>query len=219
MNFIQYITMILLSLTPSYGDSESWTERTARMEIIASAIDDAASRATCVDKYLTLDCKKAWPLDKKSLALLLVTKGYWESAYAKNVHEGKCHRNECDSYTANGRVIHKARSPWQIQKTGLVTKDEYAQMNSSTLEATTMSANVATRHLVLGWNSCKTIRGAMAIYGGAKSCNWKGVIPREAFYKSLMTKNEGQIFSIADAQKIKLESRLEKSFPVKKSNK
>lgn len=207
--------MILLSLEPSYGDNESWQDRSARMEIVATAIDDASSRATCSDKYDTSDCKKIWPRDKKSLALLLVTKGFWESKFAKNVHEGKCRKYECDSFTVNGNLRHRARSPWQIQKTGLVTDAEYAKMNESNLESTTMSANVASRYLSNGMKVCNTIQGTIAIYGGVSSCTWQGAAPREAFYRSLTAMSNEQIFAAADAKKIKLESRKGKTFVAK----
>jgi hypothetical protein len=207
MNFIKYITMILLSLEPSYSDKETWDQRTARMELIATAIDDAASKATCSDKYDVPKCEKTWSQDKKSLALLLVTKGYWESKFAKNVHEGKCRVYECDAYRVNGTTRHRARSLWQIQKTGLETREEYAQMSSSSLEATTMAANVAVRHLVLGMNTCKTIPGTIAVYGGAKSCYWKGAAPREAFYRRINAMSEDQIFAAADARKVKHQSK------------
>lgn len=208
MNFVNYITAILLSLEPSYSDKESWADRTARMEIIAEAIDDASSRATCEEKYNTPDCKKTWTKGRRSLALLLVTKGFWESRFAKNVHEGKCRAYECDSYTSQGHVFHRARSPWQIQRTGLVAKEEYDKMNTSTRESTTMSANVAARYLVMGMNSCQTIPGAMAIYGGAKSCVWDGVKPRVQFYNMLDKMQEVDIQKKIGGQKLKLETRL-----------
>lgn len=204
--------MILLSLEPSYSDKETWEERSARMELIATAIDDASSRATCADKYDMPDCEKTWIKDKKTLGLLLVTKGFWESKFAQNVHDGKCRVYECDAYKVNGKVRHKARSIWQIQKTGLVNKDEYAKMGSSSLESTTISANVAVRHLTLGMNKCKTISGTIAVYGGAKSCFWTGAAPREAFYKKISAMSDEQIFAAADARKVKRQKKLDVAF-------
>ncbi len=212
MNFVNYIVAILLSLEPSHYDRETWQERTARMEIIANAISDASSRATCEEKYNTPYCKKTWVNGRRNLALLLVTKGYWESKFAKNVHEGKCHPTECDAYITNGNRYHRARSPWQIQKTNLVSKDEYSMMNSSTQEATTMSTNVAVRHLVLGMNMCKTISGTMAIYGGAKSCTWSGIAPRVQFYTNLLNvRSENNFQKLILERKLKLEARLASS--------
>ena len=208
MNFVNYIVTILLSLEPSYSDKETWADRTARMEIIAEAIEDASTKATCEEKYNTPDCKKTWTRGRRSLALLLITKGFWESKFAKNVHEGRCRTYECDSYTVNGNTHHRARSPWQIQRTGLVAKEEYDKMNSSTRESTTMSANVAARYLVMGMNSCKTIPGTMAIYGGAGTCTWDGVKPRVDFYNLLDKMQETDIQKRTQNQKLKLESRL-----------
>lgn len=211
MNLINYITTILLSLQPSYGDGESWEQRAERMGVIAQAIDDAASQATCTGKYETSNCEKTWSQDKKSLVLLLVTKGYWESKFAKNVHEGKCRKYECDAHTINGNLIHRARSPWQVQRTSLVTKDEYSIMNSSSLESTTMSAIVATRYLSLGMKKCKTIRGAISFYSGSKTCNWVGAKEREQFFNSLQSKKSNQLEEDVKKQKILLTKRLEKN--------
>jgi len=200
--------MILLSLEPAYTDKETWQERTARMQIIAESIVDASSKATCEEKYDVPDCKKKWIKNRQSLVLLLITKGYWESKFAKNVHEGKCRYNECDAYTINGNRLYRARSPWQIQKTGLVSKEEYIEMNNSTLESTRMSANVAARHLILGMNTCKTILGTMSIYGGVNSCSWDGVKPRVEFYNRLSAKTEEDFRKLANERKLKLELRL-----------
>jgi len=220
MNFIKYITAILLSLEPAYySDNETWDERSARMEVIATAIDDASSKATCADKYDTSDCSATWPNSKKSLALLLVTQGYWESKFAKNVHDGKCRSYECDAHVTNGNILHRARSPWQIQRTGLVTKEEYQKMNSSSQEGTTMSANVATRYLALGMKSCKTTLGAISIYGGVKMCNWSGARPRDAFYKKLSNTAEDQFFAAADAKKVKYKVKTDVEFANDKSKK
>jgi hypothetical protein len=203
MSFIAYITTILLGLQPAYGDNETWQERSERMTIVAHAIDDASSKATCSDKYDVKDCAPTWPQDKRSLAILLITKGYWESKFAKNVHEGKCRPYECDAVkNAKGQTVsHRARSPWQIQRTGLVTKEEYTNMASSSLESTTISANVAVRHLSIGMRKCNTILGAMSVYGGVQSCSWKGVKPREAFYKDLIKKSPEELVAAEQKQK------------------
>lgn len=205
---MNYILTVLLSLEPAYTDKETWDERVERMTIVASAIVEASSKATCQDNYDVVDCKKTWPGSKKSLALLLVTNGYWESKFAKNVHEGKCKSYECDAHEVNGNVYHRARSPWQIQKTGLVTKQDYDKMNSSTLESTTISAMVATKHLSIGMNSCKTIIGAMSIYGGVKSCKWEGVKNRAEFYKKLDQKSDEQLEKSVEKRKKNLQDKL-----------
>jgi len=208
MNLIQFITVVLLSMGPSYGDREPWDLRTQRMEIVAKAIDDASAQATCSDAYAVETCKRSWPGSKRELALLLVTKGYWESRFAKNVHEGKCRPYECDAATINGNIIHRARSPWQIQRTGLVSKEEYAKMKSASLESTTMAAVVATRHLAVGMAKCRTIPGAISIYGGAGNCNWKGSAGRYKFFKDISARSEADFAKRVDQQRERLEARL-----------
>lgn len=204
MTFIKYITAILLSLQPNLSDKETWEERSSRMEIIAHAIDDASSKATCSENYNLEDCEKTWPGDKKQIALLLITQGYFESKFAKNVHERKCKPYECDSYRKNGHVIHRARSLWQIQKTNLVSRDEYNKMKFFSKESTTLSANVAVRYLLTGMKSCKTVRGALAIYTGVKVCTWSGVAKREKFYNHLVSIDDESILENVKIQKEKL---------------
>lgn len=208
MNFIQYLIMVLLSLQPAYADKENWKERSGRLEIVAKAIDDASSKATCMDAYDITGCERKWQSSKKALALLLVTKGFWESKFAKHIHENKCRPYECDAYQAQGGLIHKARSMWQIQKTSLVSPEEYEKMKASTQVATNLSADVATRYLAIGMNQCRTIKGAISIYGGVDSCNWKGAEGRYTFFNTLMGKSEAQFTSELARQKLKLENRL-----------
>ena len=208
MNFIEFLTMVLLSMQPAYSDKEEWRERAVRMEIVAKSIDDAAARATCAGDYEGEGCKRAWPGTKRSLAMLLVTKGYWESRFAKNVHDGMCRVYECDAAVVRGVAVHRARSPWQIQKTGLVTREEYAQMKSGSLESTTMAAVVATRHLSLGFAKCHTISGAIAIYGGAGYCEWPGAVGRYAFFNEISARSEGEFVKLVGRQRESLELRL-----------
>lgn len=209
MNFIQYITLMLLSLEPSYGDKESWEARTERMTVIAKAVDDAASKATCSDSYAIPSCEKKWAGSKKELATLLITKGYWESRFAKHVHEGKCRNKECDAIVVQGKIHHLARSPWQIQRVpSLVSTDEYKKMNYSTVEGTTVSANVATRYLITGFNSCHTIKGAISMYGGAGCKNNSWATPRYNFFTKLLSKSEETLSQEANKRKLVLEARL-----------
>lgn len=207
---------MLLSLEPSYGDKESWEVRTERMKVVAQAIDDASSKATCSEAYAVPTCEKKWAGSKKELAMLLVTKGYWESRFAKNVHEGKCRAKECDAIVVSGQVRHLARSPWQIQRVeSLVSADEYKLMNSSTVEATKMSANVATRYLSLGFNRCHNIKGTIAAYGGA-DCNWDGANERYKFFKFLSARTEKDLAQDAEKRKVALEARLARELKEKK---
>jgi hypothetical protein len=207
---------MILSLEPSYGDNEAWEARTERMKIVAHAIDDAANKATCSADYAIPSCEKKWAGSKKELAVLLVTKGYWESRFAKNVHEGKCRAQECDAIVVAGKIQHLARSPWQIQRApSLVSVEEYKQMNSATIEGTKVSANVATRYLSMGLNTCHNIKGAISMYGGA-GCNWEGSAGRYSFFNTLMAKSEKDFEQEANKRKSALEARLDRETKAQK---
>lgn len=214
IQLIQYLTSLLLSLQPSYGDAETWDQRKARMERVAEAIEDAASKATCSGENETKDCVKIWAGDKKELAVLLVVQGSHESGFAKHVHEGRCRDYECDAEkNDNGKTVgHRARSPWQLHKTGLVTHEEYSKMKSSDIEGTKLSAHVAIRYLALGMKQCGTVSGALSIYAGVKGCNWSGSKIRVAKLKDLLAKSEKQIQEEVAIWKIRHDLRPKISF-------
>ncbi len=210
---IDYILLLLLSVSPSYSDNETWEERNARMTIVATAIDQAASWATCTDKYVSTDekpCKVQWVGSKKDLAILLVTKGYWESRFAKNVHEGRCKKDECDPlHHKNGTVTHRARTSWQMQKTSFVRKDEWETFVGADQKATSTAASVAARILSAAHRRCQNgIYGALSGYAGNMGCAWSGVAGRFTFFKQLKAKTEAELKSSSETQKAKLESRL-----------
>jgi hypothetical protein len=185
MNTSSYILAVLMSLPPAAHDTESWEEREARMGTIASAIEDATARATCDVPYDTDDCKPRWTGDRKQLALLLVTKGFWESAFAQNVHEGRCRVFECDATKLrNGTIVHRARTPWQLQRTGYVKGDEWERMVGTNQEATRTAAWVATRIITASHNRCQTTIGTIASYANGR-CEWSGAPRRYAFFMHL----------------------------------
>jgi len=198
---IQYLLIILLGLPPAYTDNETWDERTERMEVVATAIDNAASKATCQDRYENKECVRTWTGSNKQLALLLITKGWWESKFAKNVHEGKCREFECDAIKVGGNVIHKARTPWQMQQTGFLRRGEWEGMVGSDLRSTAIAAIVAARILGSGLKRCKNIHGAMASYGGVKKCDWRGVDKRYNWFLRLSEKTDEAHAESADFRK------------------
>lgn len=205
MEFISYIFALLLSLPAAHSDAETWEEREARMMIVATAIDEATALATCTAQHAPTNdytCEPIWKGSKKDLAVLLITKGWWESKFAKNVHEGDCKSWECDpKKSADGSIVHRARSSWQVQKTGYVKKDEWKKMKGATLEATTIAANVATRALSASYNRCGTIMGSLSGYGGVLSCTWSGVSNRLVFWKKLMARSSEETQKLIEVQK------------------
>lgn len=200
MDLTQYILLILMSLPAAHRDTESWEERNGRMEVTARAIDAASSRATCTGKFESQDCERIWHGAKKDLALLLVTKGWWESRFAQNVHEGNCAPTECDATKVGNVVVHRARTAWQMQQTGLLTRREWNTMVGTTYKQTRTAAWVAARILSRGKKACHSRFGALSYYGRGR-CNWSGARPRIHFYRKLKSKTEEQLQKDRDRRK------------------
>jgi hypothetical protein len=208
MNFVEFLVTVLMSIQPWYGDQESWDDRQARMTLVAQGIDDASSRMTCSDAFKIPECKRKWPGSKKQLALLLVTKGWWESKFAKHVHEGNCGPNECDSVKhPDGTITWKARSPWQIQQMGWVRKGEWEKIDKADQQGTTVAANIAARALAAGYSYCGTIDGAIGTYGGA-GCNWPGATVHRIWFNKQFEKSEETFKTEMAARKKKFEEAL-----------
>lgn len=193
MNMAQYVLMVLLSLPASYYDKESFVERERRMEVVARSISDAAARATCTGRFEgRKECNRIWPGSVKDLALMLVTKAWWESRLAQNVHEGNCRKTECDATRVGGVIIHRARTIWQMQKTGLVEPREWGTMVGTDLRSTRTAAWVAARILSRGKRSCHSNFGTFSFYGRSR-CAWKGAKVRVLFFRKLKEKTPQQL--------------------------
>jgi len=161
------ILSMLLSLPPAYVDRDE-TDRGERMQTIAEAIAHVSDRATCTDPYDDPRCQPIWNGSELDLAALLVTKGWWESRFAKNVHEGKCGPEECDATRLrNGAIVHRARSPWQIQRTSY-SEALWDDMQGSGFEQTRNAAWVAARILSDGKHKCRSNFGALSWYAVQK---------------------------------------------------
>jgi hypothetical protein len=206
---LKEILAVLMSLPPSYKDHESWAEREVRMTTIAVAIDDSGSRATCTGEYATSSCRRMWNGSKRDLVYLLLERGNNESHFALRIHEGNCDSNECDSYRHHGVVYFRAHSPWQIHQQGPVSKEEWDGMLGTDLESTKIAAWAATKILSYGFNSCKSIIGAIGIYAG-KGCYWQGATERYVSWQTLRNKSLAEFQSLADKRKSRALEREEK---------
>lgn len=193
MDMTATIAAILLSLTPFYKDArtEEPDERSARMLVVAQAINDAANRAACTGAYATEECSKIWHRGPRQLAGLLITQGYWESRFALHVQQGRCGPTECDAEKLrDGRIVHRARSYWQIQATGLVPGSEWRTLNGTDLEATSRAAWAAAKVLSAAERRCgrraaNWAVGTVSGYAGGISCSWSGAGRRVAFFNRL----------------------------------
>lgn len=167
MKITGIILSMLLSLPPAYVDRDE-PDHDTRMQTIAEAIAHASDRATCSHAYDDSRCQPIWTGDETELAALLVTKGWWESRFAKNVHEGRCGPQECDATRLrNGTIVHRARSPWQVQRTSY-SESLWDDIEGSDFESTRNAAWVATKILSDGKQRCRSNFGALSWYAVQK---------------------------------------------------
>lgn len=186
-----------MSLTTSKQklDTETYQEREVRQHIIAQAIGHAAYRATCKGEYNTPDCS---PIsnDEMSHAAILITIGYWESRFAKHIHEDKCQSGwtkgtnkfkpgECDEKAIvdkQGNILNSiflARTMWQLHKDKNIA-EEWDKMSGTSIEATKNAAWAASKK----WAACPTasVKTTVMCYAGTLNPKWKGLMPRVNFY-------------------------------------
>lgn len=185
------ILTVLLALDPYYQDNESMEERSARMEVVARAIDRAAQHATC--EATEEACTPVWSGSKMELTALLVGLGYFESRFAKHVHEGRCGTYECDAIVyrdVHGRVLrvmHRARSSWQLQRTMLVQR-YWDHLEGTSDRSTTLAAWSAALVLASSRGRCKDLPGTISAYAGSRTCSWAGAPKRAKFVVQITSK-------------------------------
>jgi hypothetical protein len=182
----EMVLSLLLGL-PAHGlDAEDAAARQARLSTVARAIELASQRATCSGEFESPDCQSIWSGETEDLSLLLVTQAWWESRLARHIHEGRCRVFECDAFRSmrTGRIEHRARTLWQLQRTSLVV-DEWSKMVGADLESTYHAAWGATKVLARGYRACGTIAGSIGYYSGAGRCTWSKSPRRVATFEAL----------------------------------
>jgi len=183
MNLSSIVLAMVISLPPAYTDREE-TGREARMRTIAEAVTQATERACC--EGYGESCEPIWNGRPEDLAALIVTKGWWESRFALNVHEGKCKPYECDpAKSMRGHITHLARTPWQFQRTGF-SAPFWNDMVGTGLQPTRNAAWVAATILSRGYNACRSFEGALAWYAVGR-CNYSKAGNRHVTFRKLQT--------------------------------
>ena len=182
MELTTIVLSMLLSLRPAYIDQNE-VDRSARMAVLAYAIADVCYQATCKAPYVA-QCDPIWTGTDRELAAMLVTKGWWESRFASNVHAGKCKPDECDPKMYRGVLIHTARSPWQLQRTSYA-EALWDQLEGDSLEKTRNASWVAATILSEGRRRCRSDFGTLSWYG-IQRCSWHPAKRRYSTYLRLM---------------------------------
>jgi hypothetical protein len=166
MNLLTYALLMLHTLPPAYADIDE-PNRHERLETIAMACTQAVQLATCTGPYeQKKTCEIKWNYDQYDLLALIVTKGWWESRFALNVHQGNCRSYECDpiKMRTTGKIVHLARTPWQFQRTAY-SETYWDKMVGTDLESTRLAAYTAAIILSRGRDACKSEQGAIVWYG------------------------------------------------------
>lgn len=186
------VFLALLSLLPSKFDQETLPERAARMHIVDDAIITVVDELTCTNQ--PEDCVRKWHGTRKELAFMLVAQGDKESNFARNVHEGRCFKRQCDPYYVIERGIalvrHRSASPWQLQPNKIFTTEMWEASQHATPEATVIAARQAARKLIGGYAECKSLEGAISHYATGNSCQWKEAGKRVAYFYYLHNSSE-----------------------------
>lgn len=192
--------LILLSRTPHHLDTESWTERETRLASVSKNIVDAVDRATCHNgapdlRETGLPCQVLWPLSRKSLAVLLVVNGEFESHFSHRIQDNQCRLEigECDSIRVwnkseqRAEYIQQSFSLWQL-KTGY---SDLSLPDKGLLESgrpgTIVAAQYAARKIISSYLLCKNLGGLFNHYTSGNSCQGVQGEKRLPLYEHLMS--------------------------------
>jgi hypothetical protein len=184
------IALGLLLKLPAYAaDKETPEERHERMEMTAESLASASAWATCSRDWEQTDwCVPVWPKGERlELLVMAITQGFWESRFALHVHQDRCGPTECDAIRLrDGSIYHRARTPWQLQKTRWVLPF-WESMRGAKAIPTAEAAYAAM--LVLGGarGRCGSEPEAwISGYGWGRCDLWRGAPKRAAMYDALL---------------------------------
>lgn len=201
--FIAMILAILMALPAFHSDKETNEEREVRMTTIATAIGHSCYAATCSGKYDTKECEPIFKGSINECGAALVTIGFWESRFAKHIHEGKCRKGgfvktsygkkwvkgECDEtviFDVHGNLIRqyfKSKTVYQMQW------DKGINAWWRVMDGTSQNqTNNATWAAMNKWSRCwpNKPQKAFMCYAGTKSTAWSGGPKRAHFYEARM---------------------------------
>lgn len=169
--------------------TETPEDRLIRLNTYATALDRVTERATCQGEWAVPECKPRWHGSRVELALVLAGQAFQETGLSRDVHRGTCQDYECDPRKKDGKVIHLARTSWQLHNNQMIA-EEWDPMVGDTQAATEAAAWAAAKMWVSSYGICGgTLEGGFAAYAGqSKTCTWSGAPRRVAFYRMIRSR-------------------------------
>lgn len=183
-----YVLSLLLALPAYRGDNETAQTRLERIRLVASATSSAAMHASCLGPWKSADwCVPVWHRSPFEISRLLITIGHFESNFAEHVHANRCRLNlgECDADKVNGRWVATAVGPWQTKLVYLAPDERRYVATGATEHGTYVAAYAAARIVSRAYDTCRSIVGALALYGTGRACVWSGAVKRTEFFDML----------------------------------
>lgn len=104
------------------------------------------------------------------MAALLVAIAKHESGFSRLVHQGDCPKGGCDG----GR----SATLWQIMHGSWLPRSRWLTFIGIEVAPTTRAATYAAKILKKGFNSCKSVRGAISLYATGRTCYWNAKGPQ-----------------------------------------
>lgn len=213
-----FILLALLSRTPHHLDTETWSEREERMELVADSIMIAVDRATCHEQPEG-PCKSIWDdsaYGRKSLAVLLVIQANHETNLSHRIHDNQCRLQfgECDARkdfnpkTQKYVLSQQSYSLWQVKKFRDIPLSHWRMIEKGR-EGTHYAAWHAARRLISGYWACgSSVQGAIARYAVGSGCEWEPSKDRFNSWKALMNASPDALRKVRERHRSALEEQL-----------
>ena len=160
-----------LGLLPIAADDRENPDKVGQLMVVADSVRIASTY-------------KRWPGTRRELALLLVTIGQHESAFAIRIGEGRCGPHECDR---DRHGVARAHGFWQLHLAATSTRARWDAARTDVYVSAEEAARALTRaRFVCAKTGEDWLVGTVNAYAGRKcDAKWAGLGERVATYRRL----------------------------------
>ncbi len=162
MQSLEAALLVILQSLPGYYEddrAEPWIDRTERFSDISTAIVSVSA-------------------GNVHRMALLAMKAWFETRLSWRIHADRCRPDECDRGLA--------KSLFQLQQTGNLTKAQWDAFGGLSLEATIRAARHANLVLNRSFKLCKSVTGAISMYATGRHCSWGFARRRTHMYEQIL---------------------------------